>query len=38
MSQAITYSEARQNLAETMSRVCGHHYSAKIALCGHDVT
>ena len=25
MSQAITYSEARQNLAETMSRVCDHH-------------
>ena len=24
MSQAITYSEARQNLAETMSRVCDH--------------
>ena len=25
MSQAITYSEARQNLAETMNRVCDHH-------------
>ena len=25
MSQAITYSEARQNLAETTSRVCDHH-------------
>ena len=24
MSQAITYSEARQNLAETMNRVCDH--------------
>ena len=43
MSQAITYSEARQNLAETMSRVCDHHEPViitrqKIALCGHDVT
>lgn len=25
MSQAITYSEARQNLAETMNRVCDMH-------------
>ena len=25
MSQAITYTEARQNLAETMNRVCDHH-------------
>lgn len=25
MSQAITYSEARQNLADTMNRVCDHH-------------
>ena len=25
MSQAITYSEARQNLAETMNRVCDTH-------------
>ena len=25
MSQAITYSEARQNLANTMNRVCDHH-------------
>ena len=25
MSQAITYSEARQNLAETMARVCDTH-------------
>ena len=25
MSQAITYSEARQNLAETMTRVCDEH-------------
>ena len=25
MSESITYSEARQNLAETMSRVCDHH-------------
>ena len=40
MSQAITYSEARQNLAETMNRVCDHHepvihYPAEITLCGH---
>lgn len=43
MSQAITYSEARQNLAETMNRVCdhhepGHHSPAEITLCGHDVS
>lgn len=25
MSQAITYTEARQNLAETMNLVCDHH-------------
>ena len=25
MSQAITYSKARQNLADTMNRVCDHH-------------
>ena len=25
MSQSITYTEARQNLAETMNRVCDHH-------------
>ena len=25
MSHAITYSEARQNLADTMNRVCDHH-------------
>lgn len=25
MPQAITYSKARQNLADTMNRVCDHH-------------
>ena len=29
MSQAITYTEARQNLAETMNRVCDHHEPAR---------
>ena len=38
MSQAITYSEARQNLAETMNRVCDHHEPVIIPLCGHDVS
>ena len=28
MSQAITYSEARQNLAETMNRVCDEDYNS----------
>ena len=37
MSQAITYSEARQNLAETMNRVCDHHEPVIITRQNHPL-